>query len=167
MHLNKNTTTPGLSAILDGLLSADVEFILVGGLAAIIQGSPITTLDVDIVHDRSVNNISKLYDFLKSVNAIYRRPDDKIIEPQKDELSGMGHTLLSTNLGKLDILAFIEEHKTYEDLCNHTIEIDFRGHALRVLDIKTLVEMKRNSNNPKDKQRLSIFEETLRQIQSD
>lgn len=124
MHLIGNTTTPGLSAILDGLLHADVEFILVGGLAAIIQGSPITTLDVDIVHDRSADNISKLYGFLQSIRAVYRRPDDKIIELKKDELSGMGHTLLSTNLGKLDILAFIEEHKSYEDLRSQTIEID-------------------------------------------
>ena len=42
---------PDLSAILEGLLQADVEFILVGGLAAVVQGAPVTTFDVDIVHN--------------------------------------------------------------------------------------------------------------------
>lgn len=42
-----------LSELLEGLLEADVDFILVGGLAAVIQGAPITTMDVDIVHSQS------------------------------------------------------------------------------------------------------------------
>jgi hypothetical protein len=42
-----------LSAIIEGLVKADVKFILVGGLAAVIQGAPITTMDVDIVPIRS------------------------------------------------------------------------------------------------------------------
>jgi len=52
-------TNANLSAILEGLIKADVKFILVGGLAAVIQGAPLTTLDVDIVHDRSAENIAK------------------------------------------------------------------------------------------------------------
>ena len=47
-----------LSAILEGLLEADIKFILVGGLAAVVQGSPVTTMDIDIVHSRSSKNIS-------------------------------------------------------------------------------------------------------------
>lgn len=38
-----------LGAILEGLVTAEVKFILVGGLAAVIRGAPVTTLDVDIV----------------------------------------------------------------------------------------------------------------------
>jgi hypothetical protein len=49
-----------LSAILEGLIEAGVDFILVGGLAAVVQGAPVTTMDVDIVHDQSPENISRI-----------------------------------------------------------------------------------------------------------
>jgi len=166
MHTNSKNTTSGvdLSAIIEGLIKADVKFILVGGLAAVVQGAPVTTMDVDIVHNRSSDNISKLFTFLKSIDAIYRRPDNKIIVPKEEDLSGMGHSLFSTRLGPLDVLAFIEQEKTYEDLFKHTIEIEFRGHTIHVLDLKTLIELKKKSKDPKDKQRLPVLEETFRQL---
>jgi hypothetical protein len=41
----KKTSEADLSAIIEGLIKADVKFILVGGLAAVIQGAPATTMD--------------------------------------------------------------------------------------------------------------------------
>jgi hypothetical protein len=162
---NKNQRITDLSAILEGLVKAEVEFILVGGLAAVVQGAPVTTMDVDIVHNRSPENISKLVSFLNSIDAIYRRPDDKIIEPKEEDFSG--HSLFSTRFGPLDVLAFIEENKRYEDLVKKAINIDFRGHIIHVLDIRTIIKLKKNSKDPKDKQRLPVLEETLRQLDED
>jgi len=163
MHTsNKNSN---LSSILEELLKANIKFILVGGLAAVIQGAPITTLDVDIVYDRSTENITKLLTFLKSVDAHYRRPDDKVILPKEDDFLTMGHRLFTTRLGPIDVLAFIEENKTYEDLIEHTVEIEFRGHTLHVLDLKMLIELKRTSKDLKDKLRLPVLKETLRQLE--
>jgi hypothetical protein len=151
-----------LSGIIEGLVRADVEFILVGGLAAVAQGAPVTTMDVDIVHKRSSENIAKLFQYLRSIDVIYRRPDDKIIVPKEEDFSG--HALFSTRLGPLDVLASIEGNKGYEDLLDYTVEIDFRGHWIRVLDIRTIIELKKNSKDPKDRQRLPVLEETLRQL---
>jgi hypothetical protein len=39
-----------LTTLLERLLAADIEFVLVGGLAAVVQGAPVTTFDIDIVH---------------------------------------------------------------------------------------------------------------------
>jgi hypothetical protein len=164
---NKKPTGPDLSAILEGLIEADVEFIIVGGLAAVIQGAPVTTMDVDIVHKQSSANIDKLLAFLKSVDALHRRPDDKVIRPKEGDISGIGHALFTTRLGPLDVLGVIEEGKAYEDLLEHTVEIQFRGHTVRVLDLKTLVELKRASTDPRDRQRLPVLEETLRQVEEE
>jgi len=161
----KKTPEADLSAIIEGLIKAEVKFILVGGLAAVIQGAPVTTMDVDIVHNRSSENISKLFEFLKSIDATYRRQDNKIIAPKEEDFSAMGHALFTTRIGPLDVLSFIEEKKTYEDLLKHTIEIEFRGHTIQVLDIKVLIELKRKSKDPKDRQRLPVLEETLRQLE--
>lgn len=162
---SRKPTSASLSDVLEGLLKARVDFVLVGGLAAVIQGAPVTTIDVDIVHSQSPENIARLLAFLKSVNAVHRRLDDKLIEPKERDLSGKGHVLLKTRIGPLDVLAVIEGGRSYEDLLKHTVEIDFRGHTLRVLDLKTLIELKITSTDPKDKQRLPVLKETLRQLE--
>lgn len=162
----KKPTSLDLSAVLEGLIKADIEFILVGGLAAVVQGAPVTTMDVDIVHNQSSENIAKLLGFLKSIDAFHRRPDDKVIRPNEGDISGMGHALFTTRLGPLDVLAAVEEGRTYEDLIEYTVEIKFRGHTVRVLNLKTLVELKRTSRDPKDRQRLPVLEETLRQLEN-
>ena len=156
------STGPNLSELLESLCASGIDFILVGGLAAVIQGSPVTTMDVDIVHRRTPDNIERLMAFLKSIETVYRRPDDKVIEPMASDLAGMGHLFFKTRLGPLDVLSYVEGKKTYEELIGHTVEISFKGHMIRVLDLKTLVELKRLSKDPKDQQRLAILEETLR-----
>jgi len=164
---SEKSTGTDLSAVLEGLIEAGVKFILVGGLAAVVQGAPVITMDVDIVHERSPENITKLLAFLNSVGAFHRRPDDKVIEPKEHDISGVGHALFTTRLGPLDVMAVIEEGKAYEDLLEHTVEIEFRGYTIRVLDLRTLVELKRISTDPRDKQRLPVLEETLRQLEQE
>lgn len=162
---NAEQTSVNLGAILEGLVAAGVDFILVGGLAAVVQGAPVTTMDVDIVHSQSPENITKLLAYLKSLDAVHRRPDDKVIEPQEDDISGRGHALFTTRLGPLDVLAVIEEGKAYGDLLEHTLEIAFRNHKIRVLDLNMLIQLKKTSKEPRDRQRLPVLEETLRQLQ--
>jgi hypothetical protein len=164
---NRKPTPADLSAIIEGLIKADVKFILVGGLAAVIQGSPMTTLDVDIVHERSADNIARLFNFLTSIDAIFRLPDDKIIPPVEKDFSNLTHGLFTTRFGPIDVLAVIEEGKAYEDLMGHTVELDFRGRKLHVLDLETLTSLKRNSQNPKHRQQLPVLEETLRQLKKE
>jgi predicted nucleotidyltransferase len=164
---SKERTGPDLSAVLEGLIKADVNFILVGGLAAVVQGAPVTTMDVDIVHSRSSENIVKLLAFLKSIGAVHRRLDKKLIEPTERDISGEGHALFSTRLGPLDVLAVIEEGKTYDDLLEHTVDVKFRGYTIKVIDLKMMIELKKTSKDPKDKQRLPVLEETLRQLQEE
>ena len=161
----RKPTSASLSEILEGLLEAGVDFILVGGLAAVIQGAPVTTMDVDIVHNQSPDNITRLLTFLKSVDAVHRRLDDRLIEPKKGDLSVKGHLLLTTRMGPIDILAGIEGGRSYDELLSHTVEIDFRRNSLRVLDLKTLIEIKDSSADLKDKQRLPVLKETLRQLE--
>ena len=114
-----------LGAILESLIEAGVDFILVGGLAAVVQGAPVTTMDVEIVHNQSPENTARLLAFLKSIGAFHRRPDDKLIEPQEGDISGMGHALFTTRLGPIDVLAAIEEGRAYGDVLEHTVANGF------------------------------------------
>lgn len=165
MHTGeKEAAGVNLTALLESLLQAGVEFILVGGLAAVVQGAPVTTMDVDILHHRTPENVARLFDFLQATAAIQRRPDDQVIVPRQEDLLGQGHHLLSTPLGPLDVLGAIEAGHTYETLLAHCVAVEFRGHTLQVLDLETLIQLKRESKEPKDRLRLLVLEETLRQL---
>jgi hypothetical protein len=160
----KNLQAANLSALLKGLSEAGIEFIVVGGLAAVTQGAPVTTFDLDIVHHQTDENTKKLSVFLKSISAIQRRPDDKIIEPTEKDLKAKGHLLLNSRLGPLDILAFIEQGRGYRELLSDAVEIELYGYKVNVLSLHALIELKRDSKDPLERYRLPILEETLRQI---
>jgi len=161
---NEKHRVVDLSVLLKGLNEAGVEFILVGGLAAVAQGVPVTTFDLDIVHRQTDENIKKLLKFLKSIDAYQRRPDNKVIEPDERDLKEKGRVLLMTRFGPLDVLAAIEKGRGFEELLPDTVEIEFRSHRVYVLSLDTIVELKRGSKDPKDQFRLPILKETLRQM---
>lgn len=157
-----------LTLLLTSLAETEVRFILVGGLAAVAQGAPVTTFDVDIVHERSEENVRRLVEFLESVNARYRgRPASSPLGPCSDALLTAGHSLFITDLGPLDALGSIEDGKTYEDLVPFSDELVLGKSPIRVLRLQTLVELKRNSQHPKDRQKLPVLEEALRQLEGE
>ena len=161
---SKKSQNLDLSALLKGLNEAGVEFIVVGGMAAVVQGAPITTFDLDIVHRRTDENIKRLIAYLKSVDAYLRRPDEKLIRPHERDLTPEGHLLLTTCMGPLDILGAIEKNLGYDDLKPNSVEIRFHGQKVYVLGLETIVDLKRESRDSKDLYRLPILEETLHQL---
>ena len=153
---------PGdLTNLLTSLAAARVDFVLVGGLAAVAQGAPITTHDVDIVPRRTADNIDRLLAFLTSIDARYRGRQD-ILRPTPSALLGVGHSLLMTDLGPLDILGAIEEGRGFDELVPHAVEIDVGDQQVHVLRLAMLADLKRRSTHPKDRYTLAILEETLR-----
>ena len=57
--------------VLRRLAANDVEFIVVGMMAGVLRGAPFTA-DLDLVHRRSADNVSRLLDVLAGLDAIYR-----------------------------------------------------------------------------------------------
>lgn len=155
---------PGdLTTLLSRLAAAKIEFVLVGGLAAVAQGAPITTHDIDIVPRRAPENIAALLAFLATVNARYRgRPNHEILRPTTSALAGPGHSLLMTDLGPLDVLGAIEGGRAFDHLVPHAIDVAIGACRVRVLGLPMLAELKRHSTHPKDRYTLAILEETIR-----
>ena len=155
-------TSPSLESLLTTMASSDVEFIVVGLLAAVAQGAPVTTHDLDIVHRRTPDNVARLIDVLvNKLDARYRGRTD-ILRPTADILTGPGHSLLQTNAGPLDVLGAIEGGRDYDALMPNSRRIEISEHAVYVLDLATLIELKRGSPRLKDQKVLPVLEETLR-----
>ncbi|MBM4373022.1 MAG: hypothetical protein FJ098_15315 [Deltaproteobacteria bacterium] len=148
--------------LLVALADAKVEFIVVGGVAAVAQGVPLSTFDLDIVHHRTPGNIERLRAFFDVVSARARhRPEGQRILPGADALAGPGHQLLLTDRGPLDVLGAIEDGADYVSLLPDSVEHVVRGRGIRFVGLSRLAELKRGSTRAKDKLALLLIEETL------
>src|SRR5258708_30436920 len=86
------------------LLNHEVDFIVVGGLSAVLNGAMVTTYDVDVVHSRTPENIERTLAALQEMDAWYRLRSDVKITPKASHLASKGHQLLRTVYGLLDVL---------------------------------------------------------------
>jgi hypothetical protein len=162
--MRRHPSAVDLAALLAKLSDAEVEFIIVGGAAAVIQGVPITTNDLDIVHRRTLENVARLLEVLLSLDATMRHDfAHQGLRPTAEMLAGRGQINLSTSLGPIDPLCELSEGRGYDELLLHSESITDEGRLLRVLDLPTLIEVKTKAGRPKDKLVLPILIATLQE----
>jgi hypothetical protein len=141
-----------------------VEFVIVGGLAAVLNGAPVDTLDLDIVPARTEENLAKLLRVLDGIDAIYRIQPNRRLKPDASHLRSSGHQNLVTTCGYLDVLGTIGRGLGYQDLLPHTIEMEIGGGLrVRVLDLATIVALKEELAGEKDLAALPLLRRTLEQ----
>ncbi len=142
---------PDFAAILEILAKHEVDFIVVGGVCAVLLGAPITTFDLDIVHSRSAENIRRLTGALEELESCYREHLPKRLSPGFESLDSPGHHLLATKHGPLDILGSIGQGEDYLKLEPHIETIQLEDDIqLRILDLETLICIKEQTARGKD-----------------
>jgi hypothetical protein len=139
-----------VSAVIAALADASVEFIVIGGAAGLLHGSPLFTMDVDVVHRRTLANVARLLGLLQSLDAVFRL-DHRGLRAEASHLMGRGAILQSTALGPLDLLCELNDGRGYDDLLAHSVEIPVLARTVRVLDLATLIEVKTSAGREKDK----------------
>jgi len=148
-----------LFPVLRALVEAEVEFVLVGGLAAVLNGAPVHTFDIDIVHSRAQANLERLLAVLDVLEAIL---PERRLTPTLSHLSGPGHLNLLTRFGPLDVLGSIGRGLVYEDLLEDTALLDIgEGIAIRALTLKKLIALKEELGGEKDRAMIPILRRTL------
>lgn len=146
-------------ALIEALVDAGVEFILVGGLAAIAHGSSRLTQDIDVVYARGEDNLEKLARALAQ-HQPYLRGAPRGLPFQWDAATlrhGLNFTL-ETTLGDIDILGEITGGGRYEILLAHTIELRIFDRLILCLDLDKLIETKRAAGRPKDFEAIAELE---------
>ncbi len=148
--------------ILETLVRHQVDFIIIGGVCAVLHGAPVTTLDLDVVHSRSPENLPRLLGALQELDAIYREMPERRLRPGLTHLNSPGHQLLLTNAGPLDLLGTISSGREFADLLPHTIQITLRDEIrIRMLNLETLIALKEEVGRDKDLAVLPILRQTL------
>ena len=153
--------TPDFLEILKILSKHEADFIVVGGVCAVLHGAPVTTFDLDIVHSRSRENVTRLMSALEELEAYYRERKDKRITPKQAHLTSQGRHLLITRSGPLDLLGTIGSGHTYNDLLTRTVELKVSNLKVRILGLQTLIKVKKETITEKDKIIIPILQRTL------
>jgi len=147
--------------ILEILRRHRVRFILVGGVAAVIEGVPVSTFDLDIVHDRASDNLTRLLGALKELQACYRSRRDVKLTPTAEALAGEGHHLLMTRFGPLDVLGMIGKHRDFAALVRHARRRKLHEIYITLLDLETQILVKEELGHEKDKRTLPLLREAI------
>jgi hypothetical protein len=137
-----------------------VEFVVVGGVAAVAHGAPISTFDLDVVYSLAPENLSRLQGALSDLDAVFRG-DPRRIAPGETHLASRGHKLLQTRLGPLDLLGAISQTVGYDSLVTDAVDLEVEGNRYQVISLERLIEAKRAAGRPKDLLALPILEATL------
>jgi hypothetical protein len=145
-----------------------VEFVVLGGFAAIIHGSPLPTEDIHVIPSRSGANLERLATALTRLGAKIRTGDEPI-ETRIDAafILDMPHTLnLVTRFGDLDLVFKpAGTLKNYEQWLERARRAQLReGLVVAVADLDDIIASKSAANRPKDQRSLPYLESLREQL---
>jgi hypothetical protein len=157
-----------LERLLGALYRAQVEFIIVGGVAARAHGSSRLTDDLDVVYARDAANLARIVKALAPLKPYLRgAPPGLPFEWSVATLrAGLNFTLITT-AGAIDLLGEIVGGGTYTDLIPHALTIEIFGHETRLLDLPWLIRVKRAAGRPKDLEVIAELEALREEIRRD
>ncbi|MCA9239625.1 MAG: hypothetical protein KDA37_05475 [Planctomycetales bacterium] len=136
--------------IIQALASERVEGILVGGVAGALRGAARPTRDVDLLYERSPDNYDRIVAALEPLSPYLRgAPPNLPFLFDARTIAAGGNFTLATTAGDVDLLASIAGGD-FDSLLEHTEVMKVFGCECRVLDLETLIRVKRAAGRPKD-----------------
>lgn len=133
--------------LLRTLVDHEVEFCVIGAVAAWLQGNPSVTLDLDVMPRRELDNAEHL---ATALNALAARPrgGDGAIELEGADFLGWKAQGFDTEAGPLDIVPLATAIGGFEDVA--TIELSVGEISIRVITIDEVIASKEELGRPKD-----------------
>ena len=153
-----------VDAIVEVLTRHRVAFIVIGGFAAIAQGSPIPTRDIDVVPAAGRENWARLSDALNELDAKVRAvelDEPLAFDHDADSLAASQIWNLTTKYGDLDITQMPSGTKGYDDLKRDASEIEVGGVHVHVASLADVVRSKEAAGRDKDRTALPVLRELV------
>ncbi|MHB8438385.1 MAG: DUF6036 family nucleotidyltransferase [Acidimicrobiales bacterium] len=147
-------------AVLEVLERHRVRYVVIGGMAATLHGSPMVTFDIDVVPERSKANLERLSTALGELDARIRVEGiDGGLEFTHDatSLTRMNVVNLVTIHGDLDLTFSPAGVSTFEEWDEHATDVEALGVHFRLADLDQVIASKEAADRPKDRAALPIL----------
>jgi hypothetical protein len=145
--------------MLRALTGAGVDFVVVGGVAVVLQASPRVTADLDISPAPNRENLQRLGEVLRALRARLRGIDEDVpFVPDSRALAQLAMVTLVTDAGNLDLLMHPDGPTGYAGLRRRADRMDIDGVVVRVASVEDLMAMKRTAGRPQDEADLESLE---------
>ena len=144
------------------LCDAGVEFVVIGGVAAVHHGSAHVTFDLDICYSQSQPNLRRLASALAPFHPRPRAfPADLPFVWDEVTLRNATVFTLESDLGGIDLLAEVAGVGSYGDALAHSTIVEDFDRRFAMLNLRSLIESKRAANRVKDQLILPELEALL------
>lgn len=133
------------------LTGAQVEFVLIGGLAVIAHGHPRATVDIDLCYARSAENFRRLVAALAPIHPKLRGAPSELpfFWDERTVRNGLNFTL-TTDEGDVDLLGEVTGLGNYDDIAPRAVQITLYGATVRMLSLEDLIRSKAAAGRAKD-----------------
>ena len=140
-----------LGSLLRLLTEANVDFVIVGGVAVVLEESPRFTKDLDICYATTPDNLERLGELLVDIEARLRGvAEDVPFVPDGRTLRQTQMLTLTTREGDIDLLVNPDGSPDYATLRRRADRMDLDGLTVAVASIEDLIAMKRAAGRPQD-----------------
>lgn len=151
--------TDDFVSLLEHLVEAGVDFVIVGGFAGVIHGGTYITQDIDICCDFSSANLLALQKAVANLHPVHRMtPRRKKLELTEKNCGQFKNLYLDTDIGQLDCVSFIDGLGDYQKVRKASVPVKMGRTKLRVLSLGALIKAKKAMNRPRDKEALLQLE---------
>ena len=136
-----------------------VRYVLIGGFAGKLHGSPALTVDIDVCYARDPDNLERLVEALRTLHPVLRGADPGLPFRLDARTIGNGDSFtFVTDAGDLDILGTPAGSGGYEQLARTAVRMDVgEGVTVAVASLDDLIAMKQASGRARDRAHLEIL----------
>jgi hypothetical protein len=150
--------------MLDAFRNHGVRFVLIGGFAAVIHGSPYVTTDIDVVPERGPRNLERLSAALDEMHArIWAsvEPGGIPFDHDASSLAGVRVWNLVTDFGRLDVTFEPSGTAGYDDLARDAVHLAILGTEVDVASLADVIRSKEAAGREKDRLVLPVLRRIL------
>jgi hypothetical protein len=152
-----------LSDLTRRLIEAQVEFVLVGGFAAVAHGVMLVTRDVDICCRFSEANLLRIQLAFAGLHPVHRSWPDLPLQLTAEQCASLKNLYLKTDLGIVDCLGEILGVGNFDEVFKNSVEVELPYGKCRIIDIEALIRAKEAMNRDHDRITVKHLKEIIKQ----